>query len=166
MKNKTLIFLFLSVSLLFSFPINAATEDWSYDGLSNIFQVVTDGKGGCAMTRSTNSLDNIELVWLDKTGALIYQTTISNYIISAIIDCTPTQLLFSDYRSHPVFIQVDENGVETIVPSPAGKFNMLPGTGSTRFPVINTRLNDRKGFFLVRSSTNDTGATLIRYKNK
>ncbi len=166
MKNKTLIFLFLSVSLLFSFSIKAATEDWSYDGLSNIFQVVIDGKGGCAMTRSTNSLDNIELVWLDKTGALIYQTTITNFVISTIIDCTPKQLLFSDYRPHPVFIQVDNQGVETIVPSPAGKYNMLPGAGAMHFPIINTKLNDRKGFFLVRSSTNDTGATLIRYKNK
>ncbi len=165
MKNTTLTILFLTVVFLLSFSANAATEDWTYDGLSNIFQIVADGKGGCAMTRSTNSVENFELIWLDKTGTLIYQTTLSNIVSSTIIDCTPKQLLFADYRSRPVFIQVDNKGVETIVPSSAGKYNMLPGVELIPVPVINSRIDDKKGYFLVRSSTNQNSATLIRYKN-
>ena len=117
------------------------------------------------MTRSTNSVENFELIWLDKKGTLIYQTTLSNIVSSTIIDCTPKQLLFADYRSGPVFIQVDNKGVETIVPSSAGKYNMLPGVELIPVPVINSRIDDKKGYFLVRSSTNENAATLIRYKN-
>ena len=163
---KNISFTIIILAAIFSFASKAATEEWSYDGLSNIFQVVTDGKGGCAMTRCTNTIENIELHWLDKTGTLIYQTTLSNILTSSIIECTPKHLLFADYRSHPVFIQVDDKGVESVIPSSPGKYNMLPGTDLIPIPMINTKLDDSKGFFLVRSSTNDSGATLIRYKNK
>ncbi len=166
MKNTIFTILVLTAALSFSFSANAASEDWTYDGLSNIFQVVADGKGGCAIVRSTNSIDNSELVWLDKKGQQIYQTTISNCIRNSIINCSSKQLLFTDFRPTPVFIQVDNNGTESVVPSPAGKYNMLPATGTTPLAVINTKIDDKKGFFLVRSSTNQNGATLIRYKNK
>jgi len=165
MKNTTFTILFLAAVLSFSFSAKAASEDWTYDGLSNIFQVVADGKGGCAITRATNTIENIELHWLDKKGQLIYQTSLSNGLKNTIINCTPKQLLFSDFRPTPVFIQVDNKGTETEVPSPAGKYNMPPALGTIPIAVINSKIDDKKGFFLVRSATNDAGATLIRYKN-
>ncbi len=166
MKNTTFSILFLAAVLSFSFSAKAATEDWTFDSLSNIFQIVSDGKGGCAMIHNTNSLVSPKLVWLDKSGQEIYQTTLSNIQVSTIMQCTPKQLLFSDHRSTPVFIQVDDQGVETIVPSSAGKYNMLPGLEVIPVPTINNKLDDKKGFFLVRSSTNGNATKLIRYKNK
>jgi|GEM_PF-539386 len=166
MKNTIFTILILTAVLFFSFSAKAASEVWTYDGLSNIFQVVADGKGGCAMTRCTNSIDNAEIVWLDNKGQLIFQTSISNIIKSSIIMCTPKHLLFTDFRPDPVFIQVDNNGTESVVSSPSGKYNMVPGPGTIPVGILNSKIDDKKGFFLVRSATNENGATLIRYKNK
>ncbi len=173
MKKITYSLILFILIFAFCYQGKCATEEWTYDGMSNIFQIVADGKGGCSFTRLNGVLGggtaDFDIVWLDKKGALIYSAPMTNSTFPGmILGCTSKQLLFADKRPNPVFIQVDQNGVESIVPSPAGKYNMMPM--STLIPVSliiqDARITDKKGFFLVENNTNTYGATLIRYSNK
>ncbi|NLF38171.1 hypothetical protein GX586_01910, partial [bacterium] len=47
----------------------ASSQEWSVDGKASIYQIVADGKGGCAFTRAeTNGPP--EILWLDKKGGV------------------------------------------------------------------------------------------------
>jgi len=61
---------------------------------------------------------------------------------------------------------VDETGTETKIPSAAGTVNTA-SVGTIPFVLLrNDVVDDKKGFFLVISTTDGTTNTLIRYSNK
>jgi hypothetical protein len=141
----------------------AATEAWTYSGLTGIFQIVADGAGGCAITHTaTRFMENGEVVWLDKKGALLYQAGISNVLHTGILICTPKNLVYSDMRATNLAIHVALDGTATLLPAAADTFNRAP----SQYPIYQQFLADAKGFFAVRTDTNTMAATLVRYTNK
>ena len=166
MKKTCYIFILIFLAA-FSYTGKCATQQWTFDGMSNIVQVFADGKGGCAITRMTgeiNGTNQFDIVWLDKKGAFIYSRQLADENLGIILNCTSKSLLYTDHRPTPVFVQVDDKGTESIVPSDAGKYNMLPEVSmisSQKSPVY-----DKKGFFVVETGTNGMSATLVRYSNK
>jgi hypothetical protein len=141
----------------------AATEAWTYSGLTGIFQIVADGAGGCAMTRmDSGDVQDGEVVWLDKKGALLYQAGISNVLRGGILVCTSKHLVYSDLRATNLVIHVALDGTATVLPAAANTFNR----SSAALPIYQQAMADAKGFFAIRTDTNTLAATLVRYDNK
>jgi hypothetical protein len=141
----------------------AATEEWTYGGLTGVLQVVADGAGGCAMTRFTDGpYDYSDVVWLDKNGALLYQAALSNALRAGILVCTPKHLVYSDMRETNLVMYVAQDGTATMLPAAANTFNRSPAL----YPLYWQSMADRKGFFAIRTDTNTQAATLVRYTNK
>ena len=151
----------LCVSLFAAWQcVQAATEQWRSDGQKAVRQIVADGKGGCAYVREdTNSV--VSLVWLDKKGAIIYSTILSNVIGNQILACTPKQLVYADERPDGIVIQVDQDGQETVLSTPNGH------VGSGFLDVIpRSATTDKKGFFGVLFKYPASDQDVLRFKNK
>ena len=50
----------------------------------------------------------------------------------------------------------------TKAPASGETMNMLPGP----FPLVRVRMDDAKGFFVIRTDTNTQENAVIRFKNK
>ena len=144
-------------------PAAAATEQWTYDGLTGVFQLVADGAGGCAMTRiGGSSMYSGEVVWLNNRGELIYQDGLSNTIYGGgIMVCTPAQLVYGDVRGSNIVIHVSQSGAVTL-PAEPNTMNTSP----LYLPIYQHVLADSKGFFAVRTDTNTLAVSVVRYSNK
>jgi len=141
----------------------AATEQWTYSGLTGIFQIVVDGAGGCAMTRYAGSFgDDSDIVWLNKKGALIYRAGVSNVLHGGIMACTPKNLVYADMRDTNLVVHVAADSTATILPAAANTLNRTP----LPYPIYWQRMADSKGFFAIRTDTNTMATTLVRYSNK
>lgn len=165
MKLFSVLLLWLCISIQ---PARALTQAWTYDSTNMIIQLIIDGKGGCAATyvnlNSTNYLGS--LIWLDREGTVRYQTVLSNALYGGIVECTDKHLLYTDRRPDPGVFLVDDTGTATKVPAAAGTVNTTSGGTIPVTLLMNDMINDKKGFFLVSTSTNETSSTLIRYNNK
>ncbi|MCX7005524.1 MAG: hypothetical protein NTV22_19970 [bacterium] len=160
---RTSIHALVLVAVLACACATAATEQWTYSGLTGIFQIVADGAGGCAMTRYAGAFDDSsDVVWLNKKGALIYQAGISNVLRGGIMVCTPKNLVYADMRDTNMVVHVAADGTATIVPAAAHTLNRTP----LPYPIYWQLMADSKGFFATRTDTNTMAATLVRYSNK
>ncbi len=150
-------------ALLACVGAQAATEQWTYSGLTGIFQIVADGVGGCAMTRIIGGFDDsCDVVWLNKKGELLYQDGISNVLRGGILVCTPKNLVYADVRATNMVVHVAANGTATTLPAAAHTLNRPP----LPYPIYWHLMADSKGFFAIRTDTNTLAATLVRYSNK
>jgi hypothetical protein len=140
----------------------AATRQWSIDTPGQIYQVVGDGKGGCAFVWITTG-DVPTVVWADKKGAIIHQKTLSVHTWPfPITQCTPKQLNYlSEVGGGNQLVQVDKKGQETSEPASGVVVN-------GGFPFTLSRAMDKKGFFTIELNTNTPAmpSKLIRYSNK
>lgn len=144
-------------------PAAAATEQWTYDALTGVFQLVADGGGGGAMTRiSGSSMYHGDIVWLNNRGELIYHAGVSNIVQGGgIMVCTPTQLVYGDVRGSNIVMHVTTDG-EALVPAEPNTMNTSP----LYLPIYQHVLADSKGFFAVRTDTNTLAVSVVRYSNK
>lgn len=151
------IYIIFTLALLLATALFAATEQWSVDGKEMIMQVVADGKGGCAFICSeTNSVKTI--VWLDKSGKSIYESTVSNAVI---ITCSNKQLVYKDKLSGPKIIQIDVKGrKKEFSKSESDAYVSL--MHSVSYP---SEMADKKGFFAVKITMASRQA-LVRFSNK
>ena len=160
MKTPVLAALILLSTVLLSLSVTAATREWSYDGSNGVYQIVSDGNGGCALLRIVAG--GGEVVWLNKKGEVQYQTIVSNVAVGGIVYCTPKNLVFADERERPVVYHVDKKGAVQELPADPHTFN----TPLILFPILPNRLADKKGFFAVITETNANINTCVRYSNK
>ena len=156
MKKSFLIFCFVIV--LVATAVYAATEQWSIDGQCLIFQVVADGKGGCALTCSeTNGAESV--IWVNKKGGIIYQTIVSNV---TIIACSNKQLVYNDDLSDSKIVQVDVKKGTTVIEQANKKLY-----GSLLLNVTYaSEMYDKKGFFAVKIDASTGRQQLVRFSNK
>jgi hypothetical protein len=140
----------------------AATREWSVPVNGQVFQVVADGKGGCAFVWVSGSSTGT-VVWVDKKGAVKYQKAVvllGPY--SGIIKCTKKELVFVDASGQSVIVQVDKKNQTSEISEP-GK--LLLGAG---YPYPASIPADKKGFFALSVDTNSPmpAFELIRYSDK
>jgi len=138
----------------------AATEQWTFDGSNGVYQVVADGAGGCAILRLLSGSG--EIVWLDKKGAILYQTGVSNIIAGSIAVCTPKDLVYADNRGSLAVYHVNKKGTVQKLDADPNTVN----TVQTLFPLLYNNIADKTGFFAVKNQTNTMTHTVIRYSNK
>ena len=146
----------------------AATQQWTFESTNAFMRIVPDSKGGCAIIvgQITGPPYPGKLLWFDRAGVIKYQTGISNIQYGTAIECTEKRLVFIDQRPDPEVNLVDETGTVTKIPSAAGTVNAASG-GTIPFVFLrNAVVDDKKGFFLVISTTNGVTNTLVRYNNK
>lgn len=137
----------------------ASSEEWSVDGKAIIYQIVADGKGGCAFTRAETN-GPIEILWLDKKGGVIFQSALTALVARTILSCTQSQLVFADSRGVPVIFAVDKKGVSTLIETPNGYT-----TGPMMMVGTENFLCDKKGFFQRRVDLYSSGRnTLVRFR--
>ena len=169
MQAFTALYVILGVTCSSAAGVLAVTPAWSYETTNAIFQVVPDGKGGCAVVTVAVMIGPVisgRLLWLDRDGRLRYQTGLSNIYAGIVADCTSSRLIFADTRPDQAVYVVDESGTVTTVPAEPGTINRVT---STKLPFgfyRNDMIYDRKGFFVVEVTTNQSLFTLIRYSNK
>ena len=141
----------------------AATREWSIPIEGQTFQIIADGKGGCAfITIGTGMVGKV--VWVDKKGMVKYEDTISvPALYVGIIKCTKKELVYSKSPASSFkVIQVDKKGQVTELSDP-GKLLLGPF-----YPYPSSQPSDRKGFFALSAVTNPPPPSfeLIRYKSK
>ena len=168
MKLYRITLLVLGAAWSMAVAVQAVTPDWTYESTNAVFQVVPDGKGGCAVVLAwlLGPPQGGRLLWFDSDGTVRYQAGLSNILGGAVIDCTDKQLIFADARPAAAVYLVDDKGAIAKVPSPPGSVNKV---GISSFPIAiyrNDVVYDKKGFFVVEAATNQTSSTLIRYTNK
>ncbi len=142
----------------------SATEQWSVMSTNTPFIVMADGKGGCGIARITSGSQG-EILWVDATGAVIYQKGVSNVIVGAVLDVAPDHLLYADgsqNSSNVVVHVVDSKHVDTTLPAAPDTINKPPG----HFPFSQTRMDDAKGFFVIRTDTNTLEYSVVRFSSK
>ncbi len=163
MKTRIYITIFFLISAFFCFFSFAATEQWRKDPVGFIYQIVADGKGGCAYVYADTNFA-FSVVWLDKKGEVKFQETLISFLPlhGPVILCTPKQLIYSDAIGLPSLVQVDKKGVPAQVPSFKGYLYPVLGGGLPK-----EKLTDKKGFFVVNVDTNAPLAeSLVRYSKK
>jgi hypothetical protein len=154
-------FYYILLCLLAPVSLFAMTEQWQYACSNQIVQFYADGNGGCAFVEmDTNDVQTV--TWLDKKGAVLYQTVLTTNMASAIIFCTKKQLAICDYRPLSVIQLVDNKGQVTVLEDPGrhvhqSYFNMM---------VPDNITVDRKGFFGFKFMIGEEWHVIIRYKNK
>lgn len=167
MKTKKLLFIFCIFSgFIFCNFAAAATELWSYDGWTQVRQILPDGKGGCAFVRlETNLL--AEVVWLDKKGELIYKTNINvtntyGTRVVNILFFNKKNLFIGDVRNAvAVVIEVDTKGQETIIQHPG------ENVGNPLFMLYTpSELSDKRGFFVMKTDIVTHRQRVVRFSNK
>jgi len=153
------------LSCLLALCALAATEEWRFEGTNDIFQITSDGKGGCAVTRITGVLGPAptgDVLWFDRKGQLVYQGGISNLLGGGIAVCTRDNLVYGDVRDTNIVVHVNADGAATILPASAGTINHLPW----RYFYNGSHVNDKKGYFVVVTETNANEVALVRYLYK
>ena len=167
MKKCTYTYILMTAMLLLAtLAVVAATEQWRYDGWSRILQVVADGSGGVAFFRLETNGVAASIVWLDKKGALVYESANMLELIGPIISCTKKELIFTRGEGNPpnrtiILVQVDSKGNEQTITEP-GKYLVGPA-----FQFGQGISKDKKGFFAEALTTNSPYRTeLIRYTYK
>jgi hypothetical protein len=141
----------------------ALTEQWRYAARASVQQIVSDGKGGCAV--SDRDISNyVSVVWLTQKGAVQFTTgVITGSPFGAMInDCTASQLLYTGTPGFPMMVQVNKKGVMTPVVAIGGYLLGSPMV----IPFGSSRVQDKKGFFVVNVNTNTGVETVVRYLYK
>ncbi len=169
MKTKIFLIVFCLFSVfIFCNSINAATELWSYDGWQLIWQIVPDGKGGCAFVR-VESNDLAEVVWLDKKGGLVYKTNINTTNNSGPSAASDFILFF---KNKNLFFRDIIDGASAVIEiDPKGQKTTLKSSGNDiRGPVLMfyspSELSDKKGFFTTKMDIIDNRQKLVRFSYK
>jgi hypothetical protein len=160
MKTSYSIAAIISI-IIIGLHVFAATEQWRYQSPHEITQIMTDGKGGCAVVvADTNGVSQV--IWLDKKGQVLYTSLPApGFPIGAINSCTPKQLVYTLLLGPPMLVQVTKTGQEIPVASIGGFLYGRPLTyGSAN------ELSDKKGFFVINVETNTMRKTLVRYSYK
>jgi hypothetical protein len=171
MKRLTLWGTGLGIIVLGCATLYALTEEWRYPVDGTIFQVMSDGKGGCAIAvLVTDVIHRVE--WIDSQGLLQFDsgemgsTLPYGLYTGPVHECTRRQLVFTSSYFLPVLIQVTRKG--TVIPAFA-----LDGfiIGAPINPMISiafprNRFADKKGFFVINVNTNTDENTLVRYTYK
>lgn len=144
----------LAATLLF-----AATEQWSYTAPAAVYQIVGDGKGGCAFCAAdTNDISTV--VWLDKKGAekFVYGPVTPIFMQPTILSCSKKELIFGP-PGFPIIAQVDKKGDVQAVAGLTGYLLPTPLV----FPFGASQLSDKKGFFVINVNTHSGQNTIVRY---
>ena len=150
------------VAVFAAVSVLAATELWRTPTVSNVIQVMADGKGGCACAWfDTNA--TINLAWFDAKGRVRYTSEPSDIPIPIlpINACTPKQLLYTTVYGFPMMVQVDKKG-RAIPVATIGGFVI----GSPPMLLPRNSLTDQKGFFLINVDTNNAVECVVRYSYK
>ena len=145
--------------------VSAATPEWSYDGtFQQIFQVIADGKGGCAVVGvQTNS--SYHIAWLDKNGDVKYAKTLpaGGGVIFGVYGADKKALIFGIQTvAGAELITVDKKGVESSQAFPVGA--LFYQVGVPPYGVSMTQ--DKKGFFFPLRDPLTMIFTLERYSYK
>jgi hypothetical protein len=146
--------------LLFAVPLFAATKQWSTPAhWSTIYQIVADGKGGCAVYGTGTG--GYFLAWYCKKGQEIYTTQLTGSS-AGIYACSKKSLAYNRQgTAHHEMIVVDTSGAETPVSENQVDFYYI---GSSTHGVSVT--HDKKGYFVPKRNM-DTGKTYVtRYTYK
>jgi len=138
----------------------AATEEWSFPGSNGVYQLVTDGKGGCAFVRL--EVAGMRMIWLDHKGEVRFQKPII-LGAQAILALSKNYLYYLDY-SPPgqAVVQVDKKGADARIATDAQSIPQVPAL----WAVPENSVGDKKGFFVVRIETNTAQYTVSRFSNK
>ena len=160
---KTFILALITTALMCG-AAAAATQQWTYERpMSSIYQILTDGSGGCAIFAiDTNSLYRI--AWLNSKGTVLYETVLPPGSSSlGLASCDKSGIIYSVVSgSSYSMVYVDKKGALTTVSDPA--YQILPGI----FPsYYYTRASDKKGFFAMKTALAPPNiSTLARYSYK
>jgi hypothetical protein len=142
----------------------AVTEQWRYAVRASVQQIVSDSKGGCVV--SDRDVSNfVSVVWLTSKGAVQFTSgVVTGSPIGAMIhDCTASQLLYTGTPGFPMMVQVSKKGTMTPVVAIGG---YLFGNPMIIPPYSASRLQDKKGFFVVNVNTNSGVESVVRYLYK
>ena len=149
----------------------AVTEQWRYTADGTIIQVLSDGKGGCAIA-SLVTADVVRVEWFDKNGALLYDTgpMQGSFPVGGfggpINECTPKQIVLTSSFFLPVLLQVKRNGTELPAFDMRGIVLGFPYTEAAPGVFPSSRFTDKKGLFVINVNTNTDENTLVRYSYK
>ena len=159
------ILLALSVTLVLgTLAVSAATPEWSYDGtFAIIYQVVSDGKGGCGVY-GVQTNGNYHVAWLDKHGDVIYQRSVApGDIIWNIYGVTRKAIVFGlQTGAGAELISVDKSGTQSGTPFPVNSLYFQVG-----LPPYGTSITqDKKGYFFPLRDLLTGIFTLERYSYK
>jgi hypothetical protein len=141
----------------------AVTEQWRYAARASVQQIISDGKGGCAVADKDVS-NLVSVVWLNQKGAVQFTTgVITGSPFGAFInDCTASQLLYTGTPGFPMMVQVGKKGTMTPVVAIGGYLLGSPMI----VPFGSSRVQDKKGFFVVNVNTNSGVESVVRYLYK
>jgi len=141
----------------------AVTKQWESASVSNMVQVVADGKGGCAFAWQDSS-NKIHVTWLDAKGGVIYDSSSFSamFAINIIERCTPKQLIFNGVVVFPSLIIVTSKGVAIPVISADGLVIGSP----MAFSLPRHEFSDSKGFFVINRDAAGTPMRLVRFTYK
>lgn len=138
---------------------HAATLVWGIDGFDTVYQIVADGKGGCAVVGVASSAPYI--VWLDSAGNIVYQRTLTVSTLG-IVAFDGKNLVYHLATSPMTLVTVDKKGTEKTVSDPAyhlfGAFMGMPYQPNRPF--------DKKGFFTAQAPTGSGTWRVARYSYK
>ncbi len=138
----------------------ALTEQWRYVARAAVQQIVADGKGGCVIAdRDASNFAGV--VWLNQKGAVQYTAgVVTGSPFATIVNgCSASQLLYTGTPGFPMMAQVDKKGVAKPVVAFGGYLLGMP----MMMPFGPSRLDDKKGFFVVNVNTNTDVNTVVRY---
>ncbi|NLF39686.1 hypothetical protein GX586_09590 [bacterium] len=162
MHTKRLIVLSAVFAACGATRLFAATQEWQTPPVSNILQLVADGKGGCVVA-SSDTNERVRVTWYDRKGAVMYESPemLGYGPLSIINSCSSKQLLYTMYYGLPMLVQVSRNGSALPVASIGG---YTIGGPIAVFPA--SRFADAKGFFVINVDTNIPAKRAVRYSYK
>jgi len=149
----------------------AVTEQWRYTVDGEIIQVLSDGKGGCAIAHLVTA-DVLRVEWFDKNGILLYDTGPMKETFplggfgGPIHECTPKQIVLTCSYFLPVLLQVKRNGTELPAFDIRGIVLGFPYNEGVPVVFPSSRFTDKKGLFVINVNTNTDENTLVRYSYK
>jgi len=147
------------VALAVATTVQAATLEWAVDGFAVIYQVVADGKGGCAVLGAYPGGPCV--VWIDSSGAKVYDRTLTTSSLG-ILAFDGKNLVYHLATSPMTLVTVDKKGAERTVSDPA--YHMY-GT-YVAAPYQPSRAGDKKGFFTAQAPTGAGTWRVARYSYK
>jgi hypothetical protein len=145
---------------LLTFSAAAVTEEWSTrENWTIIYQVVADGKGGCAVFGSVPGA--YVIAWYDRKGDEIYDTTFTAPSFG-LYSCTKKSLSYSKYGGVDYeMIVVDKDGSETTVLQGNTDFSYI-GIPPYQVSVV----QDKKGYFVAKVNKGNGKWFVTRYSHK
>lgn len=151
--------LLCALAHIISVTTQAATLLWAVDGFDAIYQMVADGKGGCAVAGVY--LGAPYIVWLDSAGNKVYQKTLAVGTLG-IVAFDGKNLVYHLSTSPMTLVTVDKKSNEKSVSDPAyhmfGTFMITPYQPNRPF--------DKKGFFTAQAPTAPGTWRVARYAYK